>query len=189
VEALRGKVSVRSAPGAGTTVTLELPLTLAIIQGFGVTVGGEAFVIPLDAIVECVELPAGERRPDAGSGVLDLRGSALPFLRLRELFGVPGAPPARESVVVVRRGDALAGLAVDELLGDSQVVIKPLGRLFRDVPGVSGCTIFGSGRIALILDVPVILAAAVERGRGGEPPPTSQGADADACATPAPLAP
>lgn len=167
MEALRGSVSIDSAPGAGTTVTLRLPLTLALIEGFSVGVGGDTYVIPLDAVVECVELP-GDRSDAGGEGVISLRGQALPFVRMRSVLAVPGAPPHREGVVVVRHEGGYAGLVVDALLGENQAVIKPLGRLFRGLPQVSGCTILGSGRVALILDVPAVLAGRTRR--DGTPP-------------------
>lgn len=162
VEALRGSVSVETGDGRGTSFTLRLPLSLAIIQGFRVGIGGESYVLPLDAVVECVELPPDARR-DRESGVLELRGAPLPYLRLRRQFGVPGEPPPREHVVVVRHGDATAGVAVDELLGESQTVVKPLGRMFGAVPGVSGSSIMGDGRVALVLEVSGLLREALKR--------------------------
>lgn len=155
VHALRGSVAVESVRGQGTTITLRLPLTLAIIQGFRVRVAGDVYILPLETVAECVELPAGAGAGRAG--VLNLRGRPLPYLRLREQFAAGGAPPRRESVVVVEHAGAAAGLAVDELLGESQTVIKPLGRMFQGVRGVSGSAILGDGRVALILDVPALL--------------------------------
>jgi two-component system chemotaxis sensor kinase CheA len=152
VEALRGSVSVHSVAGRGTTITLRVPLTLAIIQGFRVKVADQTYILPLDAVVECLELPR-EEGGGAATGVVNLRGKPLPFLRLRALFGLPSAGPARENVVVMRHGPTTAGLAVDALQGESSTVIKPLGAMFRDVPGVSGSSILGDGRVALILDV------------------------------------
>ena len=160
-EALRGTLSLHTAEGRGSRFTLRLPLTLAVIEGFSVGVGDETYVIPLHAVVECLELP--RERHDAGAeGVLSLRGEPLPFLRLRGVLGVAGEPPRRQSVVVVRHDGGRAGLVVDQLLGDGQAVIKPLGRLFGDLPGVSGSTILGSGRIALILDVASLVRRALE---------------------------
>jgi two-component system chemotaxis sensor kinase CheA len=161
VEALRGSVSVASEAGKGTTITLRLPLTLAIIQGFRVRVGDEIYILPLDAVVECVELPGEERALGAGTGVLALRGKPLPYLRLRRHLRVQGPPPARENVVVIRHGSAVAGVAVDVLLGESQTVVKPLGRMFQGIPGVSGSSIMGDGRVALILDVAGLLREAL----------------------------
>jgi len=161
IEALRGTISIASRPREGTTVTLRLPLTLAIIEGLAVGVGGESYILPIDAVVQCVELPESEReRPDAG-GVIPLRGAALPYLRLRHLFDVVGEPPSRGYVVVVRHGAGQAGLAVDVLLGESQAVIKPLDPMLRRLPGVAGSTILGDGRVALILDVALLLEAAL----------------------------
>ncbi|HET9553691.1 MAG TPA: chemotaxis protein CheA, partial [Anaeromyxobacteraceae bacterium] len=162
VEALRGSVEVDSAPGEGTQVTLRVPLTLAIIQGFRVAVAGQTYILPLDAVVECVELPDDERTPGA-VGVISLRGRPLPYLRLRDQFALGGAPARRENVVVVRSGSAVAGLAVDDLLGECSTVIKPLGSLFRHVPGVSGSSILGDGRVALILDVAGLLRETLRR--------------------------
>ncbi len=163
IEVLRGSVAIESREGQGATITIRLPLTLAIIEGFAVGVGGETYVMPLDAVDECVELPEAERgRPDS-RGVLNLRGEVLPYLRLRDLFRLGGAAPGRESVVVVRQGRGKAGLAVDVLHGESQAVIKPLGVFFRGLPGVSGSTILGDGRVALILDVPSLLREVVEQ--------------------------
>ncbi|MFL5347822.1 MAG: chemotaxis protein CheA [Hyalangium sp.] len=156
VESLRGSVSIESRPGVGTTFSMRLPLMLSIIEGFSVGVGEETYVLPLQSVLECMELPEEERRPGR-TGVLNLRGQPLPYLRLRDHFGVEGPPPSRESVVVIRHGRGLAGLAVDTLLGQGQTVIKPLSRLFQRVSGVSGSAILGTGRVALILDVSALL--------------------------------
>jgi two-component system chemotaxis sensor kinase CheA len=161
VEALRGSVAIESARGVGTTISLRLPLTLAIIAGFRVQVGAETYILPLDTVAECVELPRGAAPGRAG--VMELRGRPLPFLRLREVFELGGEPPPRENVVVVRHGGAGAGLVVDALLGESQTVVKPLGRMFQAVRGVSGSAILGDGRVALILDVAGLLREALRR--------------------------
>jgi two-component system, chemotaxis family, sensor kinase CheA len=161
IHALRGSVGIRSRAGEGTTITVRLPLTLAIIEGFGVAVGDETYVIPLEAVAECLELPAETPTDGDGRGVISLRGKPLPYVRLRRLFGCAG-DTRREHVVVVRQDDgAQAGLVVDDLHGESQTVIKPLGRIFRGLPGISGSAILGSGRVALILDVPALLARAL----------------------------
>ncbi|MCY1082574.1 chemotaxis protein CheA [Archangium lansingense] len=162
VEALRGSVTLRSQEGQGTTVTLRVPLTLATIQGFSVGVGEETYVLPLEAVRECLELPT-DRSGQPGGGVLNLRGRSLPYLRLRELLGVQGPGPDRESVVVLGHGGSRAGLVVDSLFGEGQCVLKPLGRLFRHLPGVSGSTILGSGRVGLVLDVPTLLRTAIRQ--------------------------
>ncbi|WP_375768561.1 chemotaxis protein CheA [Archangium gephyra] len=162
VEALRGSVTLRSEERKGTTVTLRVPLTLATIQGFSVGVGEETYVLPLEAVRECLELPV-ERTGQPGGGVLNLRGRALPYLRLREMLGVQGPAAGRESVVVLGHGGSRAGLVVDALFGEGQCVLKPLGRLFRHLPGVSGSTILGSGRVGLVLDVPTLLRTAIRQ--------------------------
>jgi len=161
IEALRGTVEVESVPGSGTVVSMRIPLTLAIIPGFAVSVGEDTYVIPMDTVVECVELPADLHASGAGCVVLNLRGRPLPCLRLRHAFSVEATPPARENVVVVRNGEVNAGIIVDSLHGEIQAVVKPLGRLLGDVSGVAGSTILGSGRVALILDIPIILRQAI----------------------------
>jgi two-component system chemotaxis sensor kinase CheA len=160
IDALRGTVAIDSKDGEGATITIRLPLTVATIEGMAVGVGGESYLIPLDAVLECVELPEEERRFASGRGVLNLRGEALPYLRLRDVFRLGGEAPRRESVVVVRQGGRSVGLAVDLLHGESQAVIKPLGKLFQGIPSVAGSTILGNGRVALILDVPGLLREA-----------------------------
>ncbi len=158
VAALRGTVSVSSEPGLGTKITMRLPLTLAVISGLSVGVGTETFVAPLDAVVECLQLPEDERPHEDGRGVVNLRGQSLPFVSLSHLFGT-GSPSRRgeREVVVVRTEDGTAGLAVDAIHGDGQTVVKPLGRVFRDAVGLSGATILGDGRVGLILDVAAIV--------------------------------
>jgi two-component system, chemotaxis family, sensor kinase CheA len=162
VNALSGAIQVESRKGHGTTFTIRLPLTLAIIDGFAVKVGTETYVIPLSSVQECLELPA-EKHSSKEGGVINLRGEALPYVRLRDLFECGGATPAREKIIVVEYHDGRAGLAADELLGEQQAVIKPLGRLFQGIAGVSGSTILGNGRVALILDVPALCAEAIHR--------------------------
>jgi len=152
ITALRGTVTVDSAPGLGTTVTVRLPLTLAIIDGFLVGLGTATFVVPLDMIDECIEFAA-----EPGHDYTNLRGQVLPFIRLRSLFGVTTPPPRRESIVVVKHAGQRVGLVVDALHGEFQTVIKPLGRMFSQLRCISGSTILGSGEVALILDVPAIV--------------------------------
>ena len=162
IEQLRGSVSIASSEGRGTTIALRLPLTLAIIDGFFVEVGHETFVIPLEAVTECQPLAVERAERGSGAGILSFRGEPLPYVRLRSLFKLDDTAPRveREHVAIVRDGERHAGIAVDALLGQDQAVIKPLGALFRAVPGVAGSTIGGDGRVALILDVPQLLALA-----------------------------
>lgn len=156
IEALRGSIEIQSVEGQGATITIRLPLTLAIIDGFSVVADGETYVIPLEMISECLELRADQISREK-VGVINLRGEPLPYIRLREVFGSPKELPTRENVVVVHREGELAGIAVERLVGECQAIIKPLSRIFRDVPGVSGSTILDSGRVALILDVAALL--------------------------------
>jgi two-component system chemotaxis sensor kinase CheA len=159
ISALRGSVDISSEAGVGTTVTVRLPLTLAIIDGFQVGVGGSVFVIPLDMVEECVAYTAetaAEARPGAARQYTDLRGHVLPFIRLREQFGLGGAPGLRQNIVVVKHGGSRFGIVVDALLGEVQTVIKPLSKMFAQVQGISGSSILGSGGVALILDVPAL---------------------------------
>jgi len=160
IEALRGSIEIESAPGAGTTVRIRLPLTLAIIDGFVVGLGAARYVLPLDVVVECMELSAAAGRDIAARGFLPIRGEAVPVLRLREVFELGDGGGARENVVIVRFGSLKAGLVVDELLGELQTVIKPLGKLFSFLQGITGSTILGSGEVALILDVPGLVKRA-----------------------------
>ena len=153
VEALRGSVAVDSRFGVGTTITLHLPLTLAIIDGFGVGVGNETYVLPLHAVVECVQMPPQTALQSNGQGVIDFRGGPLPCVRLRDWFRLPKRNPRRENIVVVEVDHAHAGLVVDTLHGARQTVIKPLGRQFHGLPGIAGSAILGDGRVALILDI------------------------------------
>lgn len=149
VEAMRGTLDIQSKPGKGTTMRLCLPLTLAIIDGFHIGVGTSHFIIPLDMVVECVELPADIEHVD----YMELRNDAVPFARLHKIFGLSGLTQTRARVVVVRFGGRRVGLVVDRIFGKCQTVIKPLGPLFENVPCVSGSTILGGGEVALIIDV------------------------------------
>lgn len=154
---LGGTVDISSRAGEGARVTVSIPLTLAIINGFLVGVGRSTYVIPLGNVIECLQLAADDAAQVRETGYVNLRGKVLPLLRLREVFGTRGEPGKRENVVVVDYGGQQAGLVVDSLLGEFQTVIKPLGKLFDRLAGISGSTILGSGEVALILDVPYLI--------------------------------
>jgi two-component system chemotaxis sensor kinase CheA len=157
IDALRGSVTVASTCGAGTVIRIRLPLTLAIIDSLLVEVGGERFVLPLSLVEECVELSA---RDKAARHLVAVRGQLIPYLPLREAFALAGQAPAIEQVVITRHGERPVGFVVDRVIGEHQTVIKSLGRVYRDVAGLSGATILGDGKVALILDVPQLVAMA-----------------------------
>lgn len=157
IEALRGDIQLLSTAGKGTVVRIRLPLTLAIIDGFLVSSGGARFVIPLDMMVECLELSPLLERSARQRGNINLRGEALPCAWLKEVFDIEDPFASRANIVVVKVGRERFGLVVDSLHGETQAVIKPLGKLFRGLRGVVGASIQGDGEVALILDVPGIL--------------------------------
>ncbi|MYM36940.1 chemotaxis protein CheA [Duganella sp. FT50W] len=159
IQALRGSVDVASREGLGTTVTVRLPLTLAIIDGFLVQASSSVFVIPLDMIEECIEYAT-----EPGQDYSNLRGQVLPLVRLRALFRIGGGATRRESIVVLKFGNQRAGLVVDTLLGEFQTVIKPLSPIFSEVKCISGSTILGSGEVALILDVAALMNTMTGKG-------------------------
>ena len=158
IEALRGSINVCSRAGQGTSFTIRLPLTLAIIEGFGVGIGGDTYVLPLHTVIECIEMPMEEQN-GRQLGVINLRGEPLPYVRLRNWFALPSPYPKRENVVVVEVDRARAGIVVDALFGARQTVIKPLGKQFDGVSGIAGSAILGNGCVALILDVPGLIRA------------------------------
>ena len=157
IQDVGGRVVVQSTPGAGSRFILSLPLTLAVMDGMLVQVGGQRYVLPLTNIVESLRPTAQQARSlvDVGS-ILSIRGEYIHLLPLHAVFGIDGAitDPTRGLVVIVEtEGGERVGLLVDELLGQQQVVIKSLDSNFRPVRGISAATILGDGRVALILDV------------------------------------
>lgn len=175
IDALRGSVDVDSKVGKGTVINVKLPLTLAIIDGLQIRVADEYFVIPLTMVEECVELMNRSEdaekanlgdlgtdqqlavRPKAEQRIVNLRGEIVPYIRLREWFQSPGDRPAIEQIVVAGVDGTRVGIVVDTVIGEHQTVIKSLGRLYRNVEGISGATIKGDGTMALILDVPKLV--------------------------------
>jgi len=152
VEALHGTLELASKPGVGMTVTLRLPLTLAIIDGLLVRVAGAHFVLPLANSLECVELTRRDIENAHGNHIAHVRGEAVPYIRLSEHFRLEAERVEREQIMVVETEYGRYGFVVDEVLGDHQTVIKNLGKTYRNVQEVSGATILGNGTVALILD-------------------------------------
>ena len=164
IAALRGTVELETYPDEGTLFRVRMPLTLAIIDGFLVGVETSSFVVPLDMVLECVELNSTVAA-QADRDYINLRGELLPFIRLRSLFDLGGEAPKRENLVVVNAQGTKVGLVVDRLMGEFQTVIKPLGNLFKQVRGVGGSTILGNGEVALILDIPGLVYYIVGSGQ------------------------
>jgi two-component system chemotaxis sensor kinase CheA len=159
IDALRGSINITSTPGKGSDIALNIPLTLAIIDGLLVRVGSGRYVIPLSAVEECLELSLEEDMRSRGRSFISLRDSLVPFIRLRDLFRTGTKPDPFQKVVVISTGAERVGLVVDQIIGDHQTVIKSMSKLHHDIATFSGATILGDGSVALILDVAHLVAA------------------------------
>ena len=159
VERLGGTIRVDSAPERGTEVTVRIPLTLAIIQALLVKVGGQTMAVPLSSVREIIRVTSEEISSIEGYEVMSVRQATVPVIRLSRIFRGTGADdnPQRLFVVIVHHGELEAGLGVDSLIGQQDVVIKPLADFLTDEPGFSGATILGDGSIGMILDIPAVL--------------------------------
>ncbi len=173
IESLRGSVYIDSELGIGTTITIQLPLTLAIIDGFNVSIDDESYIFPLDMIHECLTLTPAQIKEATVQNYITLREDVLPIVHLKEYFDTNNEnnnynttymrhhDRERHNIVVVEFANQKIGLIVDELLGEVQAVIKPLGRVFKGLSGFAGFTILGSGMVALVLDIPSLIKEVV----------------------------
>ncbi|WP_013500353.1 chemotaxis protein CheA [Rhodopseudomonas palustris] len=152
IENMRGSIELSTVAGEGATVTLRLPLTLAIIEGLLIRVGSGRYIIPLSAVEECVELTAEDER-SRSRNFLNVRGNLVPFLRLRDIFDADGEPDQHQKTIIISTGETRVGLVADQIIGNHQTVIKSLSKLHSNVTTFSGATILGDGTAALILDV------------------------------------
>ncbi|MCF7928377.1 MAG: chemotaxis protein CheA [Spirochaetales bacterium] len=163
IEALGGAVILESEVGQGTSVLLKIPLTLAIIDGLLVQVGINYYVFPLSVVERVVEFPEEEKSRGDNRRIIPYQDGLVPYVSLREFFSIQDEKADYEQVVVIQNNDNLIGFLVDQVIGDFQTVIKPLGKMYRDQEGISGATFLGDGSIALILDIPK-LAAQIKNG-------------------------
>ena len=153
IDALRGTIDISSRQGAGTTVTIKLPLTLAIVEGLVVKIGDGNFVLPLSTVEECVELTREDVKKSHGRNIANIRGEIVPYIRLRREFKIAGQTPPIEQIVVAGVNGNRIGFVVDKVIGGHQTVIKKLGNIYKNVEAISGATILGDGTVALIVDV------------------------------------
>lgn len=160
IDALGGSIQIFSEKGRYSRISLSLPLTLAIIDGLLVDVGGDFFVLPLAQVEECAELTKAVIEKSQGRNMILVRGELIPFIRVREIFGMPGPVPDTEHISVVQVENFRVGILVDEIIGNIQTVIKSLDKNYQDAEGISGATIMGDGTVALIIDVPGLIRCA-----------------------------
>jgi two-component system chemotaxis sensor kinase CheA len=159
IESLSGEVDVKSELGVGSTWTIRLPLTLAIIQALMVVVGGEKYAISLGSIQTIETIEKSDIKLVQNEEVINLRGTVIPLIRLNEVIGTESHPIDENSLiaVIVKKGDRMAGLVIDELIGQQEIVIKPLGKYVKHVKFITGATILGDGEVALIFDANTLL--------------------------------
>lgn len=160
IEELRGSIEIDSTLGKGSRITIRLPLTLAIIDGFLIGIDNSRYILPLDSVVECVELSGNDYHIEHDNNYMDLRGEILPILRLRELFDQPTPINTKENIVIVESGKDRAGIIVDVLYGEFQTVVKPMSDIFNQLKWINGSTILGDGSVAIILEVSGIIRTA-----------------------------
>ncbi|MEF2231012.1 MAG: chemotaxis protein CheA [Pseudodesulfovibrio sp.] len=165
IDSLRGSIDIDSKAGKGTTITIRLPLTLAIIDGLQIQVADGYYVIPLSLVEECVELSRADVEENTDQRILHLRGEIVPYIHLREWFGIEGENPPIEQIVITGVEGSRVGIVVDTVIGEHQTVIKSLGKVYKDVEGLSGATIKGDGSIALILDIPSLVRRVIAESR------------------------
>ncbi len=161
IEALRGAIEIETELGVGTCITIRLPLTLAIIDGFHVAAGNIDFIVPQNTILECVDLSTFNFTKEQHH--INLRGEQVPYIRLQELFALEKQEDMREQLVVVQFGEKRAGIVVDSLFGEMQTVVKPMGPIFQALKGIGGSSLLGTGAVALILDIPQLINFAMNR--------------------------
>ena len=161
IEELQGGIDIDSELGVGTSFTIRLPLTLAIIDGFHVAASSVDFIIPQNTILECVDLQSLNHIQ--GQHCVNLRGDQVPYIRLRDIFNLPDRQAEREKIVVVQFGEKRAGIVVDDLHGEIQTVVKPMGPIFQALKGIGGSSLLGTGAVALILDVQQLINFAIAR--------------------------
>ena len=159
IEALSGEVEVKSKLGEGSTWTIRLPLTLAIIQALMVVVGGEKYAISLGTIQTIEDIAPEEIKLVQNKEVIHLRGTVIPLIRLSNVLDVEStkSPEEHLMVVIVKKGDKLAGLVIDDMIGQQEIVIKSLGKYIKQCKFISGATILGDGEVALILDANALI--------------------------------
>jgi two-component system chemotaxis sensor kinase CheA len=161
IDALNGTIEINSKKNEGTTITLKLPLTLAIIDGLLVRIAESFFILPLSSIEECVELTREDIKRMHGKHMTHIRGEVIPYIPLRERFQITGEPPTIEQIIINRTDDGRIGLVVDQVIGQHQTVIKPMGKFYKHIKEVSGATILGDGTVALIIDITQLVQSAV----------------------------
>ena len=153
IEGLRGTVNITSKKGEGASIALSLPLTLAIIEGLLVSIDSNLYIIPLSAVKKCVEITKEERIKHNARNLISIHGDQIPYIQLRKIFNIETERNELEYVVIVELEDKMMGIVVDKVLGNHQTVIKSLGKLYSDIDVISGGTIMGDGKVALILDI------------------------------------
>lgn len=157
VESLRGSIHTNSVEGKGTSFLLKMPLSLALIDGFMVSIAGDNYILPMELVDETIDLPAEQCQQLAQRSYLAVRGEALPYIDPLRIVKPDASVPVARFAVIVRYEGRRIGVLVDRLVGELKAVIKPLGKLYSDVRVISGATILGDGSIALILDLPELI--------------------------------